>query len=112
MNVNSNRPSIVAVLPAVTVMSGAEGKAAREINTDQSKPLPRVLLIGESITGGYIQGVRKNLDGEAFVHKNARNGADTRFALESLENRMQQKYVRWNAALTVMLTHTIGRDKK
>jgi lysophospholipase L1-like esterase len=39
-----------------------------------SRPIPRVLFIGDSITGTYWQGVRNNLDGRAFVAKNPGNG--------------------------------------
>jgi hypothetical protein len=39
-----------------------------------SRPLPRVLFIGDSITGSYWEKVKKNLDGKAFVAKNPGNG--------------------------------------
>lgn len=39
-----------------------------------SRPLPRVLFIGDSITGSYWEGVKTNLDGKAFVAKNPGNG--------------------------------------
>ena len=38
-----------------------------------SRPVPRVLFIGDSISGTYWQGVRKNLDGKAFVAHNPGN---------------------------------------
>jgi len=48
--------------------------AGREKN---SKPLPRVLLIGDSITGSYQIQVFKDLDGEAKVFKNPGNAECT-----------------------------------
>lgn len=39
-----------------------------------SRPVPRVLFIGDSITGGYWAKVKENLDGKAFVAKNPGNG--------------------------------------
>ncbi len=45
--------------------------AERKNNT---KPFPRVLLIGDSITGSYQAQVFKDLDGEAKVFKNPGNG--------------------------------------
>lgn len=38
-----------------------------------SRPVPRVLFIGDSISGTYWLGVRKNLDGKAFVAHNPGN---------------------------------------
>ena len=48
----------------------------------QAKPLPRVLLIGDSICGGYCKGVRAKLAGKAVVVKPADNGRDTWRGLE------------------------------
>ncbi len=39
-----------------------------------SRPVPRVLFIGDSITGTYWAKVKENLDGKAFVAKNPGNG--------------------------------------
>ncbi len=47
-----------------------EALAARR---NPSRPLPRVLMIGDSITGSYWEKVQKNLDGRAFVAKNPGN---------------------------------------
>ena len=48
-----------------------------EIETEPSKPLPRVLLIGDSICGGYQQGVKRLLAGKADVVKQQGNGQHT-----------------------------------
>ena len=49
-------------------------EAALKARKNPSRPLPRVLFIGDSITGGYWAQVQKNLDGKAFVAKNPGNG--------------------------------------
>ncbi len=48
--------------------------AALKARKNPSRPLPRVLFIGDSITGSYWEKVQKNLDGKAFVAKNPGNG--------------------------------------
>ena len=59
--------------------------AAEKIPTEQSKPLPRVLLIGDSIRGGYQKGVQKLLEGKALVIGSEGNGQDTWNGLEKLD---------------------------
>jgi len=49
-------------------------EAALKARENPSRPLPRVLFIGDSITGTYWANVQKNLDGKAFVAKNPGNG--------------------------------------
>jgi lysophospholipase L1-like esterase len=48
--------------------------AALKARVNPSRPMPRVLFIGDSITGTYWEKVQKNLDGKAFVAKNPGNG--------------------------------------
>jgi hypothetical protein len=48
--------------------------AALKDRKNPSRPLPRVLFIGDSITGTYWEQVQKNLDGKAYVAKNPGNG--------------------------------------
>lgn len=48
--------------------------AALQARKNPSRPLPRVLFIGDSITGSYWEKVKHNLDGKAFVAKNPGNG--------------------------------------
>lgn len=47
--------------------------------------LPRVLLIGDSISMGYTLQVREKLAGKANVHRPAENCGDTRRGLEKLD---------------------------
>ena len=65
----SNVHSVGNLAPKVTE-SIRKALADRENNT---KPFPRVLLIGDSITGSYQKQVFKDLDGEAKVFKNPGN---------------------------------------
>jgi hypothetical protein len=62
--------------------------AARERNT---KPLPRVLMIGDSITGTYLGGVSKELDGKAAIFKNPGNAEDTWNGLERIDQWLDLK---------------------
>lgn len=52
--------------------------------TDDPK-LPRVLLIGDSISVGYTLPVRERLHGKANVHRIPENGSSTGYALKKLE---------------------------
>lgn len=56
-----------------------------------SKPLPRVLLIGDSITGSYTQKVISNLDGKAAVFKNPGNAEDTWNGLDRIDQWLDLK---------------------
>lgn len=47
--------------------------------------LPRVLLIGDSISQGYTVPVRKLLEGKANVHRIPQNGGSTRIGLAKTE---------------------------
>jgi lysophospholipase L1-like esterase len=62
--------------------------ASREHNT---KPLPRVLMIGDSITGTYWAEVQKNLDGKAYVCKNPANAGPSNRGVEHLEEWLDLK---------------------
>jgi len=82
-----NKKSLFAMvfLLAATVMGVANASAAEKTSTEQSKPLPRVLLIGDSIRGGYQKGVQKLLEGKALVIAGEGNGQDTWNGLEKLD---------------------------
>jgi lysophospholipase L1-like esterase len=51
----------------------------------QQKPLPRVVLVGDSIRMGYAPFVAKRLDGKAIVISPAPNGEDSGNVLRNLE---------------------------
>ncbi len=52
-------------------------QAALDDRENPSRPMPRVLMIGDSITGSYWERVKENLDGIAFVAKNPGNAQHT-----------------------------------
>ncbi len=59
-----------------------------------TQPLPRVLFIGDSITGTYWEQVKVNLDGQATVFKNPGNAEDTWNGLERIDQWLDlQRYL-------------------
>jgi len=72
----------VGDLSAKTTEAILAAIASREKN---SKPLPRVLLIGDSITGSYQNKVIQNLDGKAYTCKNPANAGNTDFGLANID---------------------------
>jgi lysophospholipase L1-like esterase len=75
------------VADSILAALAGRGKAgtAGKVDAPQSKPLPRVLLIGDSISGGYQLGVKKLLEGKAEVVKNEGNAQHTGTGLEKLD---------------------------
>lgn len=78
---NNNVHSVGNLAPKVT----ATILDALEKREQSTKPLPRVLLIGDSITGSYQKAVFKNLEGKAAVFKNPGNAEDTWNGLERMD---------------------------
>lgn len=69
-----------------------EALAARKQN---AKPIPRVLLIGDSITGSYRNGVMKALDGKAEFYMQPGNAESTWTGLRRIDEWLDLKrYVR------------------
>lgn len=64
---------------------------ALEKHDNKTKPLPRVLFIGDSITGTYWAAVERNLDGRAVVFKNPGNAEDTWNGLERIDEWLDLK---------------------
>ncbi|MBL9213976.1 MAG: SGNH/GDSL hydrolase family protein [Opitutaceae bacterium] len=62
----------------------AEPKVALVPGTDVAG-LPRVLIIGDSISGGYTPIVREQLRGRANVHRYDENSRDTNYGLTRLD---------------------------
>ncbi len=75
--------ALFGLAPLLCAQTALEREAFREI-TDQPG-LPRVLLIGDSISIGYTLPVRNALSGKANVHRIPTNGADTRTGLANLD---------------------------
>ena len=93
---NLSKVSLLAVtcialgLLGSTVTAADAKKPARKPNPvfakiDDDPKLPRVLLIGDSISIGYTLDVRKMMKGEANVHRIPTNGGPTTRGLESID---------------------------
>ncbi len=65
--------------------------AALANRKQSTKPFPRVLLIGDSITGTYIEKVTKNLDGKASIYMSAGNAGHTGNGLAHIEEWLDLK---------------------
>lgn len=84
----SNNVHDVGNLAPLVIKTIEGALAAREKTT---KPLPRVLLIGDSITGGYQGKVMQHFDGKAAVFKNPGNAEDTWNGLEQIDRWLDLK---------------------
>ncbi|MCH7228458.1 hypothetical protein MLD59_20120 [Verrucomicrobiaceae bacterium E54] len=60
-------------------------EAALAAHPNAGKPLPRVLLIGDSITGSYQGAVMKHFEGRANVYKNPGNAEHTGTGLKHID---------------------------
>ena len=76
---------VAVPLVAATLLSVVTTSTAEESDPTQHKLLPRVLLIGDSICGGYEKGVKRLLDGKAEVVKNAGNAEYTGTGLKKID---------------------------
>lgn len=85
---SNNVHSVGNLAPKVTEVV-SEALASR---SNPTKPLPRVLFIGDSITGSYWGGVQKSLDGKATVFKNPGNGEDTWNGLERIDEWLDLRH--------------------
>ena len=94
---------LLSISGFLLVTSLTETGFAQEAATPKRKPnpafakvqddpnLPRVLLIGDSISIGYTVGVRNELDGIANVHRIPTNGGPTTRGLESIDAWLGEK---------------------
>lgn len=65
-------------------------KSGLTAETNFAEDLPKVFLIGDSISGGYTKGVIESLQGECNVSRAPDNCGDTRRGLEKLESWIGQ----------------------
>ena len=68
--------------------------AFREVVDDPA--LPRVLIIGDSISIGYTAGVREKLEGVANVHRIPGNAGHTGMGIENLDKWLDEKNGSWD----------------
>ena len=105
---------------AVALVSLTASTATSQQAADTKKPdplapiedqpgLPRVLLIGDSISIGYTLPVRKQLDGVANVHRVPTNGGPTIRGLAEIERWLGDKP--WDVIHFNWGLHDLRRDK-
>ena len=82
-----------------------EAVAARKQN---AKPLPRVLLIGDSITGTYQEQVTRNLDGKAAVFKNPGNAESTWTGVKRIDDWLDLKQYLQNGQEYLELVNAVN----
>ena len=78
------RLGMIGILILFGTRALAQNPAFKMIEDDPA--LPRVLLIGDSISIGYTVGVREALSGQANVHRIPVNGGPTTRGLESIDD--------------------------
>ena len=76
--------ALITTLVLAVLLAGSAHAAKRGQPTDDPK-LPRVLLIGDSISGGYTVPVRVLLKGKANVHRIPANGGPTTKGLKNIK---------------------------
>jgi acyl-CoA thioesterase-1 len=74
----------IALLAFACICFGQPNPALREV--PDVPGLPRVLLIGDSISIGYTEPVRAELTNKANLHRIPENGAATIVGVKNLEN--------------------------
>ena len=75
--------SLLAILPLS--LSAQKPKNPSLVSIQDDPALPRVLLIGDSISMGYTIPVRNRLEGKANVHRIPANGGPTTRGLASID---------------------------
>lgn len=80
--------SVGSLAPKVT----EEILKALKARKHSTKPLPRVLFIGDSITGSYWPTSKQQLDGEAAVFKNPGNAEDTWNGLKRIDEWLDLRH--------------------
>src|SRR5689334_21790630 len=76
---------LLACLPALAQVNDFSPQSPAFAPVTDEPGLPRILLIGDSISIGYTVTVRTMLAGKANVHRIPENGADTANGLKKLD---------------------------
>ena len=85
MNTRMNRRIFISLLLATSAFAQDKKVDPAFAPVVDESGLPRVLIIGDSISIGYTAGVRGLLAGKANVHRNAGNAESTVTGLAKLE---------------------------
>lgn len=91
---NSRFLSIVMVMWLASMLV-VDSAVAEPLNDDNAN-LPRVLLIGDSISIGYTKPVIELLEGKAEVHRVKGNAGHTGMGLERLPKWLDAKHGKWD----------------
>ena len=75
-----------------STMAAGSYNVTNNMPSHSVKKLPRVLLIGDSISIAYAKEVRNYLTGKAFVFWNQENATDTRNGLRKIKNFIGKKH--------------------
>jgi lysophospholipase L1-like esterase len=78
-------PSVLAQAPAAPEKGGEKKKDPAFATVEDVAGLPRVLIIGDSISIGYTPAVREGLKGVANVHRIPTNGSSTVTGLKGMD---------------------------
>jgi hypothetical protein len=100
--ISINGWAIEAQSDAVQTDNPTKTKAARAPDPSfapikEVAALPRVLIIGDSISMGYTLPVRKNLEGKANILRIAENGGPSSRAIDKLDKWLGDK--KWNVII-------------
>jgi acyl-CoA thioesterase-1 len=76
---------LLALLPSLALAWEKDNPAKAPVIPPNPNNLPQVLLIGDSISGGYFPGVAKALEGKAVVAKSTDNGESTTVGVIKLD---------------------------
>lgn len=98
LRINSKFTAVAALLLSLIGLSAAEPKTAKPAAPNPALApvedvagLPRVLLIGDSISIGYTLPTRALLKGKANVHRPAANCSSTGYGLTNLKTWLGEK---------------------
>lgn len=84
-------------------------EAALAARKNAGKPLPRVLLIGDSITGSYQNAVMKHFEGRAEVYKNPGNAEHTGTGLRHIDAWLNPATYQFSGQEYMELVHGVKK---
>ncbi len=99
----------VKILVLMTILAVLAGCNGPQNSAPDCEALPRVLLIGDSISLGYTIPVREELVGVAVVHRIPRNGGSTIQGLKSIDYWLGD--IKWDVICFNFGLHDLKRLK-
>jgi acyl-CoA thioesterase-1 len=103
------KPSLTCLSLVFLIGAGANGRA--------EQPLPRVLLLGDSISMGYTPFVQKALEGKAVVQRPMKDGkpencSGTTFGVEKIDEWLAMDGGKWDVIHFNFGLHDLKRENK